>query len=69
MPQRLVYLSGEYVPESEAKISIFDGGFSLGFTLTESTRTFKHRPFRLHDHVERLFASLKAAQRPRMTKR
>ena len=62
MTQNLVYLNGEYVPAAEAKISIFDGAISLGMTVTESTRTFAHQPFRLRDHLERLYLSLKAAR-------
>jgi branched-chain amino acid aminotransferase len=59
MPERTVYISGEMVPESEAKISIFDSAVMLGDTVTESTRTFNHEPFRLHDHLVRLYKSLK----------
>lgn len=59
MSQRVVYINGEYFPETEAKISIFDSAVMLGDTATESTRTFGHRPFRLADHVERLYCSLK----------
>jgi len=59
MPERKVYISGEMVPESEAKISIFDSAVMLGDTVTESTRTFNHEPFRLHDHLVRLYKSLK----------
>lgn len=62
MTENLVYLNGEYVPANEAKISIFDGAISLGMTVTESTRTFSHHPFRLRDHIDRLFLSLKAAR-------
>ncbi len=62
MTENLVYLNGEYVPASEAKISIFDGAISLGMTVTESTRTFSHQPYRLRDHINRLFLSLKAAR-------
>ena len=40
MASRQVYLSGELVPEEEAKISIFDSAVTLGDTVTESTRTF-----------------------------
>ncbi len=60
--QRRVYLSGKMVPESEAKISIFDSAVMLGDSLTESTRTFRHQPFRLDDHIKRLFRSLKVAR-------
>ncbi|MCH9656768.1 MAG: aminotransferase class IV [Planctomycetes bacterium] len=62
MTENLVYLNGEYVPANEAKISIFDGAISLGMTVTESTRTFAHQPYRLRDHINRLFLSLKAAR-------
>ena len=56
---RLVYLSGELVPEHEAKISIFDAAIMLADTVTESTRTFRHIPFKLDEHIERLYMSLK----------
>ena len=42
MHNRKVYISGEIVPEIEAKISIFDSAVLLGDTVTESTRTFNH---------------------------
>ncbi|MEI6165201.1 MAG: aminotransferase class IV [Planctomycetota bacterium] len=62
VPQRQVYLSGKIVPESEAKISIFDSAVMLGDSLTESTRTFCHRPFRLDEHLTRLYRSLKVSR-------
>ena len=60
--QRIVYLSGNMVPESEAKISIFDSAVMLGDSLTESTRTFRQKPFRLDDHINRLYLSLKVSR-------
>ena len=60
--QRTVYLSGAMVPESEAKISIFDSAVMLGDSLTESTRTFRHKPFRLEEHIDRLYRSLKVSR-------
>ncbi len=62
VPQRQVYLSGKMVPESEARISIFDSAVMLGDSLTESTRTFRHRPFRLDEHITRLYRSLKVSR-------
>jgi branched-chain amino acid aminotransferase len=56
---RLVYLSGDLVPEPEAKISIFDAAIMLADTVTESTRTFRHIPFKLDEHIERLYLSMK----------
>ena len=57
----IVYLSGEFIPASQASINIYDLGIVLGATLTEMTRTFSHKPFRLEDHVARLYRSAKYA--------
>lgn len=57
--QHFVYLNGALVPRQEAKISVFDSAVMLGDTVTESTRTFAHRPFKLEEHVARLYKSLK----------
>ena len=63
MPQqRQVYLSGEFVPESEARVSIFDSALMFGDMLFEMTRTYNGEPFRLRDHLERLYAGLKIAE-------
>ncbi len=56
---RQVYISGRMLPETEAKISIFDSAIMLADTVTESTRTFGHKPFKLEQHIERLYQSLK----------
>ena len=64
----LVYLNGEYIPANEAKISIFDAAVMLGDMVTESTRTFAHKPFKLAEHIDRLYKSLKVTRiNPGMT--
>ena len=68
MNNRKVYISGEIVPEADAKISIFDSAVLLGDTVTESTRTFNYKPFKLDDHLERLYKSFKLTRiDPQMT--
>ncbi len=62
MAARQVYLCGKLVPEDEAKISIFDSAVLLGDTVTESTRTFAHVPFKLERHIDRLYKSLKVTR-------
>jgi branched-chain amino acid aminotransferase len=57
--EAIVYLNGEFVPESEAKVPVWDRGFSGGDGVYEVTRTFGHRPFKLDAHVARLYRSLK----------
>lgn len=59
MTESLVFLNGRFVPASQAHIAIFDGGVVLGATVTEMTRTFRQTPWRLREHLERLFRSLR----------
>jgi branched-subunit amino acid aminotransferase/4-amino-4-deoxychorismate lyase len=61
IPQPLVYLHGQLVPASQAQLAIYDAGVVLGATVTEQTRTFRKRPFRLDEHLDRLFRSLESA--------
>lgn len=61
---RLVWINGDLVPEDEAKISIFDVGRLYGATFYESIRTFRHRLFKLDEHLDRLAASLGYADLP-----
>ena len=57
-----VYIHGDFVPASQAKLAIYDAGIVLGATLTDMTRTFGHKPFRLDDHVARFYRSCKYAR-------
>ncbi len=54
----IVYWNGRFVPESEVWISPQDRGFILGDAAFEATRTYRHAPFHLDWHVDRLFATL-----------
>jgi len=57
--ETLVYLCGQFIPASQAGLKIYDSGVVMGATVTEMTRTFRHQPFRLEDHLARLYRSLK----------
>jgi len=57
--QRKVYLNGSYVSEREANVSIFDSALMFGDMVFEVTRTYNGVPFRLREHMERLYAGLK----------
>ncbi len=66
--KHLVYINGVNYPPDEAKISVFDAAVMLGDTVTESTRTFRHVPFKLEEHIDRLYKSLKVTRiNPGMT--
>ena len=53
--ERVVYLNGEYVPESRATVSISDRGFIYGDAVFDTARTFGGKIYRLQEHVDRLF--------------
>ena len=59
MTEPIAYLNGQFVPISQAALSVFDLGIVAGASVTEMTRTFWHVPFRLKDHLDRLEQSLK----------
>jgi len=56
----VIYLNGEFVPEQEARVSVFDHGFLYGDGVFEGIRAYGGRVFRLEDHVKRLFDSAQA---------
>ena len=53
-----VWVKGEYVPRSEAKLSFADRGFRVSDAVFDTARTFNGAVFRLRDHIERLYRSL-----------
>ncbi|MSR60624.1 MAG: branched-chain amino acid aminotransferase [Planctomycetaceae bacterium] len=59
MSQRVVYFNGQFVPECEARVSIFDSALMYGDMAFEMTRTYNRRPFKLREHLDRLYASLR----------
>ncbi len=59
MPEPIAYLDGSYVPISEARLHVFDLGVSIGASITEMIRTFRHRPYRVREHLDRLMRSLR----------
>ncbi|MHB0913157.1 MAG: aminotransferase class IV [Armatimonadota bacterium] len=62
--ERLVYLNGEFVPERDAKISIFDSALMFGDMVFEMTRSFNGKQFKLREHMERMFRGIKQLQIP-----
>ena len=50
----LVFLNGQFLPESQAVVPVSDRGFLLGDGLFETIRVVRRRPFRLPQHLERL---------------
>jgi branched-subunit amino acid aminotransferase/4-amino-4-deoxychorismate lyase len=64
MTTPLVYLSGRYLPQDEARLPLHDAGLVWGATITDLCRTFRHRLFRFDDHLARFRASCDRARVP-----
>lgn len=59
-----VYLNGEWMPLTEAKISVLDRGFIFGDGIYEVVPAYARKPFRLEAHLRRLQRSLAAIHIP-----
>jgi len=53
-----VYLNGDYLPLTEAKVSVLDRGFLFGDGVYEVIPSYSGHLFRMQDHLDRLQASL-----------
>ena len=55
-----IYIDGAYLPEEEARISVFDHGLLYGDGIFEGIRFYNGRVFKLEEHLARLWDSAKA---------
>ena len=56
---RTVYVNGDYLPEGEAKVSVFDRGFLMADGVYEVTSVLGGKLIDFDGHVVRLHRSLK----------
>ena len=56
---RLVYFNGKFLPEKDAKVSIYDSSLMFGDMVFEMTRSFNKKHFMLKEHIDRLFSGIK----------
>jgi len=62
MQNKQVYLNGEYLPLSEAKVSVLDRGFLFGDGIYEVIPAYEGKLFCFSAHLERLNKSLQAVR-------
>ena len=53
----LIYINGELLPRSEAKISVFDSGYLIGDGIWEAVRLHNNVLVFLEDHLDRLWSA------------
>lgn len=56
---RLVFMNGKFVDEMDARISIYDSALMFGDMVFEMTRSFNKEQFKLREHLNRLYASIR----------
>lgn len=56
----LIYLDGEFLDQSEAKVSVFDHGLLYGDGVFEGIRFYNGRVFRMEAHMDRLWESARS---------
>jgi branched-chain amino acid aminotransferase len=56
---RVVWYNGSFIPESEAKVSIYDSAMMFGDCIFDMLRTFNCHIFKLEEHIDRLLIGLK----------
>ena len=61
---RVVYVNGNFVPEADAKVSIYDSALMFGDMVFEMTRSFNGKQFALRDHIDRLYAGIRTLRIP-----
>ena len=59
MADSTAYFSGEWMPLDQVRIDPLDRGFLVGDCVFDVARTFEGRSFRMREHVDRLYRSLK----------
>jgi len=55
--ERVAYYNGKFVPESQVLVPFRDRGYIAGDGCFDTARTFRHRIFKLNEHIERFYAS------------
>ncbi len=58
----IAYVNGEYVPQSEAKLSVFDHGVLYGDGIFDTWCTWNGYVFHLDKHIDRMYKSIHAFQ-------
>lgn len=58
--ERTIYIDGQLLPASQARVSVFDHGLLYGDGIFEGIRFYNGRIFRLEQHIRRLYDCARA---------
>lgn len=57
--ERVAWFNGEFMPENQVRIPFRDMSWTYGDGCFDMTRSFEHRLFKVSEHVDRLYRTLK----------
>ena len=60
--QRIAWFNGQFMPENQVMIPFRDRSWKYGDGAFDMTRTFEGQPFRLKEHIDRFYRSLRYLQ-------
>lgn len=60
MSERIIYVNREFVPESQARISVLDHAVLYGDGVFETVVSWNGRVFKLEEHIDRFYRSIAA---------
>lgn len=60
MSEPIIYVNGEFVPQSQARISVLDHAVLYGDGVFDTVVAWQGRVFKLDAHIDRFFRSMKA---------
>lgn len=60
MSEPQIFISGQFFPKSEAKISVYDHGLLYGDGVFEGMRAYSGKVFKHEEHIDRLYESAHA---------
>ena len=60
--QRIAWFNGNFMPEGQVMIPFRDRSWKYGDGAFDMTRTFEGKPFRLKEHIDRFYRSLRYLQ-------
>ena len=60
--QRIAWFNGKFMPEGQVMIPFRDRSWKYGDGAFDMTRTFEGQPFRLKEHIDRFYRSLRYLQ-------
>ena len=60
--QRIAWFNGKFMPEGQVMIPFRDRSWKYGDGAFDMTRTFEGKPFRLKEHIDRFYRSLRYLQ-------